>query len=155
MNPIRPWLYIAKYRETRDHVLLQHYGVTAMLHLAADVQHPHIRTLYLPVEDGYALDTTVLRRGLDFVMQMHANDKTIVIACGAGISRSATFAIATLKEIEQLSLWDAYQVVKQQHADALPHPALWESLCAYYNEAVPFLDLLRYSNSEQKRNQEP
>ncbi len=64
------------------------------------------------------------------------------MACGAGISRSATFAVAVLKETEGLSLLEAVQTVKKYHPESLPHPALWESLCAYYGEEVPIISML-------------
>ena len=58
----------------------------------------------------------------------------MLIACGAGMSRSVVFAVAVLKEAEGLSLLKALQVVKHYHPESLPHPALWKSLCAYYHE---------------------
>jgi protein-tyrosine phosphatase len=75
---------------------------------------------------------------VDFVRAEKRHGHIVLIACGAGISRSATFAVAALKEEEGLSLLDAYRVVKSGHPGAMPHFALWESLCGYYQEDVPF-----------------
>ncbi|ERT05518.1 dual specificity phosphatase, catalytic domain protein [Lyngbya aestuarii BL J] len=66
-----------------------------------------------------------------------------MIACGAGISRSVAFAVAALKEIEDLSLLAALQIVKKYHFESLPHPALWKSLCAYYGESISTRDFLK------------
>ncbi|NJM07283.1 hypothetical protein HC891_15450 [Candidatus Gracilibacteria bacterium] len=108
----------------------------------APVEPPGITTLYLPVEDGEALAAEKLRRGVDFVLTHHATNKTVLVACGAGISRATTFTIAALKEAEGLSLLDAAHAVRQAHPDGMPHWLLWESLCTYYGERHDYLALL-------------
>jgi hypothetical protein len=138
---VRPWLYIGKYRETLDGHLLGANNIGAMLQLADLVDQPGIRSLYLPVDDGLPLPVDLLRQGVDFVRAEKRRGHIVLIACGAGISRSATFAVAALKEEEGLSLLDAYRVVKSRHPGAMPHFALWESLCSYYQEDVPFREL--------------
>jgi protein-tyrosine phosphatase len=134
MNAIRPWLYIGKYRETLDTDLLSVKKIDAMLQLAEAVKHPNITSIYLPVEDGVPLPDHLLQQGVDFVLSEKSLGHTLLIACGAGMSRSVVFAIAVLKEAEGLSLLEALQAVKHHHPDSLPHPALWESLCTYYHE---------------------
>jgi protein-tyrosine phosphatase len=118
-----------------------------MLLLAEPVHHPAIETLYLPVDDGVPLDGGLFQRGLGFI-RSHYQQRTSLIACGAGVSRSSTFAIAAIKELERRTLRDAYDVVKRQHPDAVPHPALWRSLCGFYHEEVPFLALLEHGSGE-------
>ena len=123
MNKIRPWLYIGKYRDTLNTHLLSAYNIKAMLQLAELVEYPNITSLYLPVDDGVPLPDALLRQG------------------GAGISRSTAFAIAALKETEGMTLLEALRLVKRYHPIAMPHPAIWDSLCAYYGEDVLFLDM--------------
>jgi protein-tyrosine phosphatase len=141
MDQIRPWLFIGKYRETRDFPLLSSYGISAMLLLAELVEHDGISSCYLAVEDGEPLSEDLLQSGIDFVVTKKEHGDTILIACGAGISRSAAYAIAALKEIEGLSLVDAFELVKSAHPDSLPHPALWKSLCDYFNESVSWHEI--------------
>ena len=143
MNQIRPWLFIGKYRETQDEQLLKNHQIEAMLQLAELVEQPDIVTLYLAIEDGYPISHEILKRGIEFVKGNKKTGRKTLIACGAGISRSATFAVASLKEIEQLRLLEAYWEVKKHHPEAMPHPALWQSLCEYYNENISFIQLLR------------
>ncbi len=142
MNKIQPWLYIGKYRETLNPHLLSTYNIGAMLQLADLVEQPDITSLYLPVEDGLPLPDDLLRRGVDFVMAEKERGRAVLIACGAGVSRSAAFAVAVLKEVEGLNLLDALRAVKQRHPKAMPHPAIWDSLCTYYDEAVSFGNIL-------------
>jgi protein-tyrosine phosphatase len=112
-----------------------------MLLLAELVEHPGITSLYLAVEDGEPLPSEMLAQGVEFVKAQKEAGQTVLVACGAGISRSASFAVATLKEIEGLSLREAIHTVKQAHPDSLPHYKLWQSLCDYYSEAVPWIEI--------------
>lgn len=143
MQQIRSWLYVGAYRDTLDTALLNVCGVGAMLLLAAPVEHPGIATMYLPVEDGEILEEDVLRRGVDFILAQRAAGRVVLVACGAGISRSTTFAIAAVKESEHLDLIAAARIVRRAHPDGLPHLALWSSLCRQYQQSLSYLDLLR------------
>ncbi|MEI7724630.1 MAG: dual specificity protein phosphatase [Bacteroidota bacterium] len=143
MNQIRPWLYIGKYRETTDEHLLKSHQIGAMLQLAELVEQPGIVSLYLAVEDGEPLSPELLKAGIDFVKASKNDGRKILVSCGAGISRSASFAIASLKEIEQLNLLEAYREVKLHHRDSMPHPVLWKSLCGYFHEDISFAKMLR------------
>lgn len=143
MITIRPWLLISKYRETLDNELLARAGIGALLHLAAQVEPPGIAALYLPVEDGEPFEEATLRQGVDFVLAQRAAGKAVLVACGAGISRSTSFAIAALKEAEGLPLLAAAREVRRLHPDGLPHIALWSSLCLHYQEPHDYLALIR------------
>jgi protein-tyrosine phosphatase len=141
MNEIRPWLYVGKYRDTLNPVLLVSHRIEAMLQLAEAVKQPGIASLYLPVEDGEPLPFDLLRQGVNYVLNEKHYEHTTLIACGLGQSRSVAFAIAVLKEAENLPLLEAWQEVKRRHHEALPHMALWDSLCRYYNEPIPFVQI--------------
>jgi protein-tyrosine phosphatase len=136
VQKIRDWLYIGKYRETVNASYLKEHNIGAMLHLAAPVQHQEIETLYLAVDDAVPLPPAILKQGVVFVREQKANGKVVLVACGAGISRSSAFALAALKEEENLDLAAAYKNLLIHHPDALPHPSLWESLCDYYSETI-------------------
>lgn len=141
MDQIRPWLYIGKYRETRDYHLLTSHEITAMLLLAELVEQEGITSCYLAVEDGEPLPIEMLKKGVDFVVTKRQQGNTILVACGAGISRSATYAIAALKEVEGMTLVEAFHEVKRTHPESMPHPALWATLCEYYNEPVSWVEI--------------
>jgi len=79
-----------------------------------------------PVEDGVPLDPALLAQGVQFIRSAIDGGHIALVACGAGISRSASFAIAVIKEQESLSLWEAWQIVQGAHSPACPHPALWK-----------------------------
>jgi protein-tyrosine phosphatase len=146
MDRIRPWLYIGKYRETLNPHLLAANRIEAMLQLAELVEHPGIVSLYLPVEDFQPLQPDLLKQGVDFVRTQKNLGHNILVACGAGINRSTAFSVAVLKEEEGLDLLEAFRLVKQKHAESMPHPPIWESLCNYYQEFIPFDKLINSSN---------
>jgi protein-tyrosine phosphatase len=112
-----------------------------MLLLAELVEHPGITSLYLAVEDGEPLPQEILAQGVEFVKAQQAAGQTILVACGAGISRSASFAAAALKEIEGIGLREAIRIVKQGHPDSMPHYKLWQFLCNYYNETILWIEI--------------
>jgi protein-tyrosine phosphatase len=62
---------------------------------------------------------------VDYVLAQRAAGKAVLVACGAGISRSTSFAIAALKEAEGLTLLGAAREVRRLHPAGLPHMALY------------------------------
>jgi hypothetical protein len=138
MYAIREWLFIGKFRETRDRKLLDELQIGAMLQLAETVRQPGIESLYLPVDDGVPIPSDLLRQGIDFISDQRAQGHRVLVACGAGISRSTAFALAALSEVENLSLLDAFREICKRHPEAMPAPALWDSLFAYYGTGTSF-----------------
>jgi protein-tyrosine phosphatase len=145
MDEIRPWLYIGNYSDTQNKDTLDSKSVQAMLQLAAPVKHIGIASLYLHVEDMRPISSHFFKEGVEFVTNEKVKGHKILVACAAGINRSTAFCIASLKEIEGLSLLDAFKEVKRNHSRSMPQELVWESLCSYYNEKTFYLDLMRAS----------
>jgi len=145
MDEIRPWLYIGNYSDTQNKERLDFNSVQAVLQLAAPVNHAGITSLYLPVKDMSPIYPQFFKEGVEFVRGEKEKGRTILVACAAGINRSTAFCIASLKEIEGLSLLDAFKEVKKNHSHSMPQEMVWESLCRYYKEDTSYIDLLRAS----------
>ena len=145
MDEIRPWLYIGNYSDTQDKEYLDFKLIQAMLQLAAPVKQTGIISLYLYVEDMTPISSQSFKEGVEFVWSQKENGRKILIACAAGVNRSTAFCIAALKEIEGLSLLDAFKEVKRNHTRSMPQEMVWESLCSYYNEKISYIDLMRIS----------
>lgn len=143
MDELRPWLYIGAYRDTINKSYLDFKSIRAMLQLAEKVQQPDIISLYLPVEDLAPISVKHIRQGVDFIREHKLLGNRVLVACGAGMNRSSAFSAAALKEEEGLSLIQAFKEVKRCHPESMPHKPVWESLCEYYNESVPYLDVMR------------
>ena len=143
MDQIRPWLFIGAYRDTINKSYLTLRCINAMLQLAERVDQPDIVSLYLPVEDLAPISSKHIRQGVDFVREHKAKDNRVLVACGAGMNRSSAFSTAALKEDEGISLFEAFKEVKRHHPESMPHQPVWESLCTYYAEPSPYLDIMR------------
>ena len=143
MDSVRPWLIVGKLAETLDYTSLLTHRVEAMLQLAAEVKQPGIAHLYLNVDDGEPLPPGALERGVAFVREHLAQHETVLIACGAGMSRAPTFAIAVLCEEEGIGLLEAYAAVVAVRGIARPHQALWKSLCQWRGEDIPYPEVIR------------
>jgi protein-tyrosine phosphatase len=143
MDEIRPWLFIGAYRDTLNKSYLDLKNIQAMLQLAEKVEQPNIVSLYLPVEDLAPISSEHIRQGVDFIREHKAKGNRILVACGAGINRSSSFCAAALKEEEGSTLFEAFKEVKRLHPESMPHQPVWESLCQYYKETTPYLDVMR------------
>lgn len=143
MDEIRPWLFIGKYRDTLQSGYLRSKSIQAMLQLADKVEQAGITSLYLPVEDFAPLNTDLLEKGVAFISEQKQLGSRVLVACGAGINRSSAYCTAALIAEEGLGLFDAFKKVKNKHSDSMPHEPVWESLCEYYGEHIPYIEVMR------------
>lgn len=151
MKIILPWLYVGGLRDTYETGLLKEYGIGAMLQIAAPVPQDEIESFYLPLEDGVPITERSFAQAVGFVKAQRAAEKTVLIACAMGISRSVTLAIAAVKEIEDMTLAEALGIVRVAHEAARPHPVLWKSLCQRYGETIPYSTVLRDDGNPIRR----
>jgi protein-tyrosine phosphatase len=79
-------------------------------------------------------------RGVSFMLEQKVLGKKVLVACGAGISRSSTFALAALMQDEKLAIFDAYREVFLRYRGAEPHPELMMSLSAYHGKEMDLLE---------------
>lgn len=140
MKIIRPYLAVGGLRDTCDLRLLQDHDIGAMLTIAERVAYPGIATVFLPIEDGEPLKARTIDKAVAFVRSQKEADRVTLVACAFGVSRSVTLATAAIKEIEGVSLAQAFALVKAAHADAQPHIVLWRSLCERYGENPSYLE---------------
>ncbi|MCU0499950.1 MAG: dual specificity protein phosphatase family protein [Anaerolineae bacterium] len=144
MYQIRPWLYTGSYAHAQNHPLLQAHGIDSLLEVYRPIEYPDIVSLYLEVEDGFPLFKKNIQRAVEFIHEQQQQHKTLLIACGAGISRSSTFAILALREIEGLSLEEGFWVVRAANPQAMPDETHWESLRSFYGGiGGPFWDVFK------------
>jgi hypothetical protein len=144
---IRDDLFLGKLWDTLhlDHLQANHIG--AMLQLCDEVPQEGIPHLYLGIRDGEQIPHTAFQQGLRFVQEQRAAGQRVLIACGAGISRSPTFAVACLKEAENRTLLDAYREVLSRHSAARPHPQLWRFVCDFYGEPFSLGEMVKVYRS--------
>jgi protein-tyrosine phosphatase len=141
MFKIRDWLFISGFPSASSPNLVKAEGIGAMLQLFEAIEMRGVDTLFVEVQDGHEITPQQIRKGVDFVRLHHDKGKKVLVTCGAGISRSVTFSIACLKEIEGLSLPDAYKSIRQHHPEAMPDHIHWKSVADFYEEKGDFWEI--------------
>lgn len=150
MYRIRDWLYLGKYAQTRVRTVLDNNGITAMLQLASPIGYEDIPMLFIPMEDSAPLLKDHVEAGLQFIRDHKAAGHRILVACGAGISRSVVMAMAALREHEGLTLFEAYRAVYEKHPAAKPNHDLVLALAKYYGIDMDLLDVWDALNEVQQ-----
>jgi protein-tyrosine phosphatase len=143
MNQIRPWLYVGGLQDAISRKRLREAGIKAVLQLHESFAHEEIEELFLPLTEGKALTDEQIQTAVQFGRAHKAQGHTLLVACGAGISRSSLVATIILKEEEGVSLLEAFNRLRTQHHDAAPDQVMWDSANAYYHENTPFAKVWR------------
>lgn len=140
-------IYISGWRATlyQDH--LRAAGIINVLKLFEDIPYfsDDFNTFENPLEDGEVIPPGVLKRGVDFVTGHVDAGERVLVMCGAGISRSATFVLASMLK-RGWEIRAAFKHLRAQHYEATPHPAMWRSLIVEYELDLTLgdaLDLMR------------
>jgi len=142
MNEVLAWLYVGSVHDAENYAALKEAGIGAVLTLAWPISHPEdIAVKRVFFEDGEPIPDEVFYQTLSFVRQQRRQDRKILIACSAGVSRSPTIAIAVLHELEGYPLVDAFRTVLSRVHLAQPRAVTWSSLCRFYGQLVTPADV--------------
>lgn len=141
MYRIRDWLYISDYASASSRKTIDDAGIQAMLQLFQRIELEGIETKFISIGDGLPLSNEQIETAINFIREQHDKEHRLLSTCGAGLSRSVTFAIIALKEIEGLSLADAYRAIFKHHPNAMPDHIHWQALANYYGEADNFWEV--------------
>ncbi|MFN8419008.1 MAG: dual specificity protein phosphatase [Anaerolineae bacterium] len=124
---------ISGYRATQYANELWQAGIRHVLKLYDDIPFfpRHFTVLNNYIEDGEPLTKDKLQRGVAFITEQVNAERPVLVMCAYGISRSSTFVLAYLLTRGH-TLRQAYDLLKQRHPQANPHPLLWKSLIEHY-----------------------
>ena len=122
MNLIRPYLAIGSLRDTQDASLLARHAITALVSVAEPIAHQGIASFFVPFDDGLPLRAGDVQKVVAFVQAQKEAGGTTLLACALGVSRSASLAIAAIKETEAVDLMTAYCIVKRAPPRSAPAP---------------------------------
>lgn len=149
MYQIRDWLFISGSNEAADKAVLKQHKIGALLTLHLKLAPSGVDTLFLPVQEGIPLPSPIVRQGVAFVQAQHAKKRQVLVACGAGVSRSVTFATAALHVIEEIPLHEAFLSIHARHEQALPDHTHWDSLMSLYGSDWDYWKLWRHVMGEE------
>jgi protein-tyrosine phosphatase len=133
-------VYISGARAYYSIAELRAAGVTHVLQLYFDTPNwptewPDDFVIFKnPLPDGEPIEAETLHRGVSFINEQVDAGRSVLVMCGAGISRSSTFVLAYLLE-RGFNVHDAWQLLRERHPSANPLPQLLLSLVEHYNLA--------------------
>ncbi|XP_034946613.1 dual specificity protein phosphatase 10 [Chelonus insularis] len=116
-SKVLPFLYLGNGRDAADLQLLQALGATRVLNVTSQLPGYHesrgITYRQIPATDsGHQNLKQYFEEAFDFIEEARKAGSSVLVHCQAGVSRSATIAIAYIMRHKGLSMVDAYKLVK-------------------------------------------
>ncbi|XP_077291039.1 dual specificity phosphatase puckered isoform X2 [Arctopsyche grandis] len=113
---VLPFLYLGNGRDAADLERLQELGATCVLNVTCSLPGPSstgITHKRIPASDsGQQNLKQYFEEAFEFIENARKSGTRVLVHCQAGVSRSATIAIAYLMRYQRLSMVDAYKIVK-------------------------------------------
>lgn len=114
---VLPFLYLGNQHDAADLSCLRTLGVTRVLNVTSHLPGYHeacgITYKQLPASDsGHQNLKQYFEEAFDFIEEARKSGTIVLVHCQAGISRSATIAIAYVMKHKLLSMVEAYKMVK-------------------------------------------
>lgn len=123
---ILPHLYLGCQRDVLNQDLMQQNDIVYVLNASNTCPKPDFipeaRFLRVPVNDSFCEKILPwLDRSVDFIEEAKACNARVLVHCLAGISRSATIAIAYIMKRMDMPLDEAYRFVKEKRPTISPN----------------------------------
>ena len=144
-NHVIDGIYISGWRATMFAEVLRECGITNVLKLFPDIPYfpEDFNVLENALDDGVFVPQEKLQRGVGFILEQVNAEKPVLVMCGAGISRSATFVLGALLERGH-DLHDAFVLLREKRPIVGPHPQMWQSLIIHYQLDYTLEDAWRW-----------
>jgi protein-tyrosine phosphatase len=155
MDWVAAGIAIGRRRDALDGDLVRGAGIEAILQLYGPERDPiefaHVtHALCLYVVDGEPLSPELLTQGVSFIREQRRAERQGLVACGAGMSRSAAFVAAYLVE-EGAELAVAFLTLMRRRPQIMPHPTVLRSLLEHYQVCDSFESILTQLVRERRR----
>ncbi|KAM8973659.1 dual specificity protein phosphatase 16 [Pelodytes ibericus] len=123
---ILPHLYLGCQRDVLNKELMQQNEIGFVLNASNTCPKPDFicdsHFLRVPVNDSFCEKILPwLDKSVDFIEKAKASNSRVLVHCLAGISRSATIAIAYIMKRMDMSLDEAYRFVKEKRPTISPN----------------------------------
>ncbi|XP_035004019.2 dual specificity protein phosphatase 16 [Hippoglossus stenolepis] len=123
---ILPHLYLGCQRDVLNKELMQQNEIVYVLNASNTCPKPDFvpdsHFLRVPVNDSFCEKILPwLDRSVEFIEKAKASNARVLVHCLAGISRSATIAIAYIMKRMDMSLDEAYRFVKEKRPTISPN----------------------------------
>uniref|UniRef100_A0A8C2HEJ1 Dual specificity phosphatase 8 n=1 Tax=Cyprinus carpio TaxID=7962 RepID=A0A8C2HEJ1_CYPCA len=126
LTRILPHLYLGSQRDVLNKELMTQNGITYVLNASNTCPKPDFVSdnhfMRIPVNDSYCEELLPwLEKTNEFIDKAKLSNCRVIVHCLAGISRSATIAIAYIMKTMGLSSDDAYRFVKDRRPTISPN----------------------------------
>lgn len=117
VSEVLPFLFLGNSRDAADLSCLQEMGATCVLNVTSQLPGYHeecgITYKQIPATDsGHQNLKQYFEEAFEFIEAARTKGKRVLVHCQAGVSRSATIAIAYIMKYKQMSMIEAYKKVK-------------------------------------------
>lgn len=130
-------LYLGDCDHANDHSLIKRHNIKYIVNATKDVPDyfsylPYMQYLSVPIED-LVEDTPSLYfdKVNRFIDRAKTNSCAVLIHCKAGVSRSATLAIAYIMKSCDMTAIQACLFVQRQRSCVAPNPGFMKQLVEY------------------------
>ncbi|GAB5492592.1 MAG: hypothetical protein Phog2KO_28070 [Phototrophicaceae bacterium] len=131
-------LYVGDFDSLMNQDDVSEEGITAIVRLDMASREQYTWDKRFTVLDSAFADTKSIPDGIiptvtRFIHEQIEADKTVLVHCAAGMSRSVSLTMAYLIEYEKMSLAEAFGTVREGRTQAYPHENLLISLIEHYD----------------------
>lgn len=126
---IKGKLYLGDMFDACDPKLFEFYQIDTIICVASRLKvtntNPKIRMYQFDFEDDYSCK---INEFFDEINTLIKKNKTVLVHCAAGVSRSATIVLAYLIQNEKLSLEEAFLKVRERRPRICPNKEFMKHL---------------------------
>lgn len=130
-NQVHPGVWIGSYESVVNDDLMNN-NIDVVLNMAIEcdytLKQPKTQLVKIGIEDGRLTNCGVFKKAAEVIYQARAKDQSILVHCAAGVSRSATAALAYLMIYEGMGWADGIAYVQKSRSCVNPHPLLVRSV---------------------------
>ncbi|XP_014216551.1 dual specificity protein phosphatase 7 [Copidosoma floridanum] len=137
---ILPHLYLGNAANSEDSESLARHGIQYILNVTPDLPNVFesdgsIKYMQIPISDHWSQNlASFFPQAIQFIEEARNSDKGVLVHCLAGISRSVTITVAYLMHKCNLSLNDAFNLVRSRKSNIAPNFHFMEQLHSFERE---------------------
>ncbi|XP_014228716.1 dual specificity protein phosphatase Mpk3-like isoform X1 [Trichogramma pretiosum] len=137
---IVPHLYLGNAANSEDSEALTRHGIQYVLNVTPDLPNVFedagsIKYMKIPISDHWSANlASFFPQAIQFIEEARSADKGVLVHCLAGISRSVTVTMAYLMHKCNLSLNDAFNLVRSRKSNIAPNFHFMEQLHSFEGE---------------------
>ncbi|KAK0078382.1 hypothetical protein PV325_002559 [Microctonus aethiopoides] len=149
---ILPHLYLGNAANSEDHDALSRHRIQYILNVTPDLPNVFesdgsMKYMQIPISDHWSQNlASFFPQAIQFIEEARSSDKGVLVHCLAGVSRSVTITIAYLMHKCNLTLNDAFNLVRSRKTNVAPNFHFMEQLHSFERELRDRGDRKRINN---------